>query len=88
MSENTYSLGRIGLKICGEYNAEETYSELDVVSFEGSSYAALEESTNVPPTDTAKWCLIARGNPVTTITNMYALPETGTQGQIVFVPVS
>ena len=88
MSENTYSLGRVGLRICGEYNAATTYSELDVVSYNGSSYVALDDCTNVLPTDTGKWSLIARGNPVTTITYMDTLPATGTMGQIVFVPTT
>lgn len=89
MSENTYSLGRVGLRICGEYNAATTYSELDVVTYNGSSFVALDDCTNVTPAeDSEKWCLIARGNPVTTITYMDALPATGSMGEIVFVPAS
>ena len=89
MSENTYTLGRVGLRICGDYNAATDYTELDVVNYNGSSFVALDNCTNVTPEEGSdKWCLIARGNPVTTITYMAELPSTGEMGQIVFVPAS
>lgn len=39
-STTNYTLGRIGLNIRGTYDAEETYAELDVVHYQGSSYVA------------------------------------------------
>ena len=84
----TYNLGRIGLNVRGEYDAAATYEELDVVNYNGSSYVAKDSSTNILPTDTQYWALVARGNPVSSITYMETLPTTGTLGQIVFVPAS
>lgn len=49
MSKNTYSLGRIGLRICGEYNAAATYSELDVVNYNGSSFVGLSRNSSTAP---------------------------------------
>ena len=37
----TYSLGRVGLKVLGEYNNITPYEKLDVVYFNGSSYVSL-----------------------------------------------
>lgn len=84
---NTYTLGRIGLNLRGEYNAATAYEKLDVVSYNGSSYAAKAACTGVVPTNTQSWMLLAKGNPVTTITYADELPTTGTLGQIVFVPM-
>jgi len=86
MAVNTYNLGRVGLHIRGEYNAADTYETLDVVTYNGSSYAAKAGCQNVTPTDTQYWVLLAQGNPVNSVTYMEQLPETGTLGQIVFVP--
>lgn len=43
----------------GEYNAGTTYSTGDSVSYNGSSYVALQETTGNPPTNTTYWQLIA-----------------------------
>lgn len=37
-----YSLGRVGLKVRGEYSAGQRYNELDVVTYKDSSYVAKE----------------------------------------------
>ena len=83
---NTYNLGRIGLKLRGEYNADVAYEKLDVVTYNNSSYAAMVDNPANAPTDTASWQLLAQGNPVITYTA--TLPATGIAGQIVFVPVN
>lgn len=41
-----------GLVLEGEYVAETTYSKYNVVLYNGSSYAALQETTGNLPTDT------------------------------------
>ena len=41
-----------GLILKGDYVAETTYAKYDVVFYEGSSYAALQETTGNLPNDT------------------------------------
>lgn len=102
MSENTsmYTLGRIGLNIRGSYDAAESYAELDVVSYAGSSYVAKRSVSNVTPseygppdvngepTESADWALLSQGLPVKAIDYALELPTSGTEGQILFVPLS
>ena len=85
---NTYELGRIGLNLRGEYNSETAYEKLDVVTYNGSSYAAKASCTGVLPTNTASWLLLAQGNPISAITYADTLPSTGSLGQIVFIPLA
>lgn len=54
-------MGKIGLRVCGKYNAEMPYEKLDVVAQGGSSYVAKEMVTGVPVTDTSKWTLLCSG---------------------------
>lgn len=70
---NTYALGRIGLRTCGEYNATKTYQSLDVVNYNGSSYVARETVTGIVPTNEESWDLMASGFPaeIGTITDLY-----------------
>lgn len=56
-----YNLGRIGLLIKGEYNSNTTYENLDVVSYDGSSYVAKGSCKNVIPTTKTSWMLLASG---------------------------
>lgn len=63
----TYELGKIGLNLRGAYNASTAYKKLDVVSYNGSSYAALADATGVAPTNATKWMLLAQGNGVQTL---------------------
>ena len=88
MSEKTYSLGRVGLRICGDYDAAANYDELDVVYYNGSSYVALGECTNAQPGNSSMWALLARGNPMNSIDYADTLPATGTAGQVILVPAS
>ena len=55
-----YSLGRVGLKVCGEYSASQRYNELDVVTYKDSSYVAKEENINIPPTNSQYWMVLAQ----------------------------
>lgn len=61
----TYPIGKISLNLCGAYSETATYQQLDVVLYKGSSYVCiydLEDGiTNVLPTDTTKWVLLAGG---------------------------
>lgn len=62
MSQNTaYELGRVGLKLRGDYNAATAYETLDVVSYNGSCYAAKAACTGVVPTNEQSWMLLAKG---------------------------
>lgn len=61
---NTYNLGKIGLNLRGNYAASENYSKLDVVSYNGSSYVALDNCVGVTPGSqdaTNKWMMLAQG---------------------------
>lgn len=90
MSEiaSMYTLGRIGLNICGTYDAAESYAELDMVNYMGSSYVAKQITTGVTPGENDNWTLLSQGLPVKSIDYAQVLPETGEEGQIVFVPLS
>lgn len=62
---NTYSLGRIGLNLRGDYDAAATYEHLDVVQYEGNSYAAKTACTGVLLTNTDSWMMLTAGFPST-----------------------
>ena len=47
----TYALGKIGMNLRGTYDVSATYNKLDVVTYNGSSYAALQTCTGVPVTN-------------------------------------
>lgn len=55
----TIDLGIVGIKNCGEYNAETHYEKLNVVTYQGSSYCALQDTIGNLPTDTDYWQLYA-----------------------------
>lgn len=54
-----YNLGRVLPIFKGEYNPTETYENLDVVLYNGSSYVAIDTTTNNPPTDENYWVIVA-----------------------------
>lgn len=53
-------LGRVSVLFKGEYEPTTNYEKLDIVSYNGSSYACLKESVGVLPTDTNYWQLVAK----------------------------
>lgn len=55
----TQSLGRVSIMLRGAYSNDEQYNRLDVVSFEGSSYCALETTQGIDPTNESYWQKIA-----------------------------
>ena len=56
------SAGRVLIIPKGEYNASTTYSMLDLVTYQGSSYVCKQTSTGNLPTNTTYWQLSAQGN--------------------------
>ena len=61
MANTTYNLGRVGLKLRGEYDPNAAYKPLDVVSWHGGSYAAKADTTGIAPSDSDKWEVLAQG---------------------------
>lgn len=61
MSNETYNLGRVGLNLRGEYAGGTNYEKLDVVTREGSSYAAKQATVNIAPPNENYWMLLSRG---------------------------
>ena len=58
----TVNLGRVGMVLRGEYNAVTQYRKLDVVTFEGSAYAAKRDTKGDLPTNKVYWQQITLGN--------------------------
>lgn len=52
MSQNA---GRVGFTLKGAYDASETYTMLNVVTYQGGSYAAKSTTTGNAPTNTTYW---------------------------------
>ena len=52
-------LGRVSVLFKGEYEPTTNYEKLDIVSYNGSSYACLKECVGVLPTDNTYWQLVA-----------------------------
>ena len=55
-----YNLGRVLPIFRGEYDPTATYENLDVVLYNGSSYVALNTTTNNLPTDETHWAIVAQ----------------------------
>lgn len=56
---SVYNLGRVLPIFKGEYDPTATYENLDVVLYNGSSYVALNTTTNNLPTDENHWAIVA-----------------------------
>ena len=54
------ALGKVTIVPKGAYDAGTTYQKLDVVTYSGSSYMALQETTGHAPTSTTYWELLAQ----------------------------
>ena len=54
----TYALGKVGMNLRGNYDTSATYHKLDVVTYGGSSYAALQTCTGMPVTNTEYWQML------------------------------
>ena len=57
-------LGIVGIKNMGEYGSQTQYEKLNVVTYQGSSYCALQNSQGIVPTNTEYWQLYAERGPV------------------------
>lgn len=65
----TKNLGKVSVTPRGTYTAGTSYERLDIVTYQGGSWIALQNSTNVTPAAGAYWAQIA------------AKGDTGTAGQ-------
>lgn len=91
MSSNNHNMGRLGLRIRGVYDPAVSYEVLDVVAYNGSSYVAkiaVPSENNTEPADNEQWMSLVNGDPMFTVTYAASLPETGSEGDIIFVPLS
>lgn len=70
------SAGRVLIMPKGAYDATETYSMLDLVSYNGSSYIAKKSTTGNLPTNTTYWQLSAYGGSASNIAGNFATLET------------
>ena len=52
-------LGIVGIKNMGEFDSQTSYEKLNVVTYNGSSYCAIKNTTGNLPTDTDYWQLYA-----------------------------
>lgn len=71
------SAGRILVIHKGDYNATATYSPMDEVFYQGSTYRCIATSTGNAPTNTAYWQLVARKGENADAENV-AFDKTGT----------
>ena len=53
-------IGKVAPVFKGEYSSATTFNRLDIVSYNGSSYACLLDNTKgVVPTNSSRWVLVA-----------------------------
>ena len=57
----TEDLGKVSILYRGEYSSTEMYAPLDVVTYEGSSYICIKDTTGNLPTDTTYFGLLCEG---------------------------
>jgi len=62
------NLGRIIPLFKGTYNSGTTYSFLDVVEYNGSSYVAKQQTSGNLPTNTTYWTVVAKAGSWSTFT--------------------
>lgn len=55
------SAGRVLLISKGDYTSATQYNPLDYVNYKGSTYVCKQQCTNIAPTNTAYWQLLASG---------------------------
>ena len=75
-----YTIGQLGLNPRGAYNAATTYARLDVVTYEGNSYVALDTATGVVPANANTWMLLAQGEAEEPAWNYVTLSKGTTPG--------
>ena len=80
----TYALGKIGMNLRGTYDASATYNKLDVVTNNGSSYAALQSCTGIPVTNTEYWQMLCAGNAESYTTDEVCTGGTWIDGKSIY----
>ena len=80
----TYTLGKIGMNLRGTYDASATYNKLDVVTYNGSSYAALQCCTGIPVTNTEYWQMLCAGNAESYSTDEVCTGSTWVDGKLIY----
>ena len=63
------------MNLSGNFDSTKFYKKLDVVSYQGSSYAALQDTAGNLPTDTNYWQLIAEKGDMPSLSNYYDKSE-------------
>lgn len=71
------NLGRVSIVFKGEYNVNTQYEQLDVVSYNGSSYIALKLTKGNAPTNTEYWGVMAEKGEATDLSLYSLISETG-----------
>lgn len=56
----TENLGRVLMNFTGDYDASKSYTYLDEVTYNGSSYVCIVDAQNIMPTDISHWKLLAK----------------------------
>lgn len=56
----TENLGRVLMNFTGDYDTSKSYTYLDEVTYNGSSYVCIVDAQNIMPTDTSHWKLLAK----------------------------
>ena len=82
----TTNLGRVCIVPKGTWSNATAYTKLDVVTYQGSSYMAIQNNTNKQPTNTSYWLLLAQkgdtGNTGATGNGISSISKTGTSGLV------
>ena len=74
-------LGKVSLTPKGEYSPDTAYTALDVVSYGGSSWLALQDVTGVAPVEGENWMLLAqKGDQGASFTRLEKTAGTGAPG--------
>lgn len=57
-----FTLGKIIPTFKGKFKKGDTYSDLDVVCYNGSSFVCISETTEAPSEESPKWKILCEGN--------------------------
>ena len=80
----TKVIGKVSPTPKGQYNSSTQYERLDIVTYQGSSYMAKQNTKGNVPTNTTYWAILAeKGSSITlsSYKNEYVLSNTNTQPQ-------
>ena len=80
----TKVIGKVSPTPKGQYNSSIQYERLDIVTYQGGSYIAIQDTKGNVPTNTTYWNILAeKGSSITlsSYKNEYVLSDTSTQPQ-------